>query len=85
MASARRGRSRPHAAYRFEARAGSAAATRRGALDVAQEGVAEAAVAVRALDEARDVGHLDALAVEAEVQRAQVRAERGERVRRHLG
>ena len=42
-----------------------------------QEGVAQPAVAVRALDEARDVGHLDALAVEAEVQRAQVRAERG--------
>ena len=72
MASARRGRSRPHAAYRFEARAGSAAATRRGALDVAQEGVAKAAVAVRALDEAWDVRHLDPLPIEAELHRAQV-------------
>ena len=30
-----------------------------------QEGVAQPAVAVRALDEARDVGHLDALALAA--------------------
>ena len=56
----------------------------RAALDVAEELVAEAAVLVRAFDEARDVGHHDAVEAVGVVDHAHVDVEGRERIRRHL-
>ena len=47
--------------------------------------MAQPSVEVRPLDEPRDVRHLDALPIEAEMHRAELRAERGEGVGRNLG
>ena len=56
----------------------------RAAFDVAEELVAEAAVLVRAFDEARDVGHHDAVEAVGVVDHAHVDVQGRERIRRHL-
>jgi hypothetical protein len=65
----------------FKARKAGCAAS--GALDVRQEAVAQASARARALDQAGDVGdHHDSF---AELERAEIRFERRERIRGDLG
>ena len=56
----------------------------RTALDVTEELVTQAAVLVRAFDEARDVGHHDAVEAVGVVDHAHVDVQGRERIRRHL-